>query len=204
MIRICFVGKLRELADGFGETAFTEVQMNENKYLPVAKKQNPCSPKWTRSENSRPTIGLTIFGLDNSINTSLWRGVIDTAKAYNVNVISFMARDLDSPLGFLSQSNVLFDLISSERLDGLLIWTVPIINIAGPAGVRRIFEKYHSLPIVAIEEGAPEDIPRVVVDSYQPVYDIVTHLIEIHGRKNIAFVRGPDETHVGAQQRYQG
>jgi PAS domain S-box-containing protein len=204
LIRICFVGKLRELADGFGETAFTEVQMNENKYLPVAKKQNPCSPKWTRSENSRPTIGLTIFGLDNSINTSLWRGVIDTAKAYNVNVISFMARDLDSPLGFLSQSNVLFDLISSERLDGLLIWTVPIINIAGPAGVRRIFEKYHSLPIVAIEEGAPEDIPRVVVDSYQPVYDIVTHLIEIHGRKNIAFVRGPDETHVGAQQRYQG
>ena len=178
--------------------------MEENQHLFLTKKQNPLYKKWTESIRSRPTIGLTIFGLDNSINNSLWRGVIDTAKAYDVNVISFMARDLDSPLGFQYQSNVLFDLISPNRLDGLLIWTVPIINIAGPAGIKRIFEQYRSLPIVAIEEGAPEYIPRVVVDSYQPVHDIVTHIIEKHGRSRIAFVRGPDETHIGARRRYQG
>ena len=170
----------------------------------MKEKQNPFYQKWTKSANSRPTIGLTIYGLDNSINISLWCGVIDAAKAYDVNVISFMARDLDSPLGFQSQANVLFDLVSPDRLDGLLIWTVPLINIAGPASVKRIFDRYRSLPIVAIEEGAPEDIPRVVVDSYRPVHDIVAHLIERHGRCRVAFVRGPDETHVGARQRYQG
>jgi DNA-binding LacI/PurR family transcriptional regulator len=129
---------------------------------------------------------------------------MDAAKACDVNVISFMAHKLDCPLGFEAQANVLYDLVSPDRLDGVLIFTAPLINTAGPAGIERGLEQYRPLPMVAIEEGAPDDIPRLVIDYYRPVHDLVAHLIEIHGRRRIAFVRGPEETYIGARQRYQG
>jgi PAS domain S-box-containing protein len=57
--------------------------------------------------------------------------------------------------------------------------------------------------MVAIEEGGPEDIPRVVLDDYQAMRGAIVHLVEAHGYRRIAFIRGPDATHRGANARYQ-
>jgi DNA-binding LacI/PurR family transcriptional regulator len=41
------------------------------------------------------------------------------------------------------------------------------------------------------------------MDNRRGMYAAVNHLIEVHGRRRIAFVRGP-ATHDGAHERYQG
>ena len=169
----------------------------------MKEKQKLSSNKWTKLAKTRPTIGVNLSGLEDKINCALWQGIVDQAKDRGVNLITFVPRDLDIPVGFQAQANVLYDLVDLEQLDGLLIWTAPIINHGGAASIKRIFDRYRRLPMVAIEAGGPEDIPRVILDDYQAMRGLIIHLVETHGYRRIAFIRGPDETHQGAYRRYQ-
>ena len=47
-----------------------------------------------------------------------------------------------------------------------------------------------------------EGIPGIVLDSYGGMREAVTHLIEAHGRRRLAFIRGP-EGHRDADERYR-
>ena len=47
-----------------------------------------------------------------------------------------------------------------------------------------------------------DGIPSVVLDSYQGMRDALLHLVQDHGRRRIAFLRGP-ERHREAGLRYQ-
>ena len=56
--------------------------------------------------------------------------------------------------------------------------------------------------MVTIGHPMLEGIPGVVLDNYQGMHDVITHLVEYHNRAHIAFVRGP-ELQPEAQQRFQ-
>jgi PAS domain S-box-containing protein len=151
----------------------------------------------------RFTIGFISSHLSDQNGYTVWQGVDDTAAERGVSLVSFMARDLGSTVDFDAQGNVLYDLASPEMLDGVVVWTTGLTNYQGPDGIRRILHHFGSLPVVTLEGGAPDEIPRVLIDSYQPMHDQVVHLITVHGYRRIAFIRGPDATHVGARERYQ-
>jgi len=172
----------------------------------VPEQQSPenfMSKSTSKKITHRPTIGFLLDFLKGTVSYQLWHGVIDVAQKRNINLVSLMPRAFNSPVGFEAQSNALYNLINADRLDGLLIWTSPIINTGGPPAVEHILRPHRSIPIVAIEKGAPEDIPRVALDDYGSMQAVIAHLIEEHGLRRIAFVRGPDETHLGARKRYQ-
>ncbi len=57
------------------------------------------------------------------------------------------------------------------------------------------------MPIVSIGL-ALDGIPGVLLDSYQGMRDAMAHLIETHGRRRLAFVRGP-AGHRDAEERYR-
>jgi hypothetical protein len=58
---------------------------------------------------------------------------MDTARERDVNVITLVTRDFNSPVGFEAQANVLYDMVSANCFDGLVVWTSPLINTGGPA-----------------------------------------------------------------------
>ncbi len=151
----------------------------------------------------RRTIGFVGCHLKDKNSYSTWHGIMDAARGRGVNLISFFPHDLNSAHGFDAQANVLYDLVSGERLDGLIIWSAAFLSYAGPEGAKRVLDHYRPLPIVAIERGAAEDIPWVGVDFYQSMREGVVHLIKEHGFRRIAFIRGPDLTHEAARERYQ-
>jgi len=169
----------------------------------MGKKQKDTTPA-AQPDARRHTIGYTGSQLTNRNNYTVWQGVIDAAREQDVNVISLFPEDLDTTNGFDAQANVLFDLINPDLLDGLVIWASNLSNYAGPEGAKRIFEYYRSVPIVSIEKGGSKDIPYLEIDSYQSMREAVIHLIRDHGHRRIAFIRGPDATHAGARERYQG
>ena len=47
-----------------------------------------------------------------------------------------------------------------------------------------------------------DGIPSVVLDSYQGMREAMAHLIEVHGRRRLAFIRGP-QGHRDADERYR-
>ena len=149
----------------------------------------------------RPTIGLLTHGAGDPNNSTIWSGVADVATENGVNLICFPGKPLRSVTEFEAQSNVVFDLIDTRSLDGLVIWLAGLAHRAGLDELREFCERYTSLPIVTVGTLL-EGIPGVLVDNYHGMRNVVRHMVETHGHSRIVFIRGP-EHHQEAEQRYQ-
>ena len=144
--------------------------------------------------SDRPTIGLLgLLGM-------FWNQSAQITRQHGINQIGFACGELGSPYGFVAQANVLADLAGAGNVDGLIVWSDYIGHYIEPAALRALCERYRPLPVVSI--GAVEGVPSIVVDNYRGTYDMVVHLIETHGYRRIACIRGP-ENNPEAEQRYQ-
>ena len=131
----------------------------------------------------------------------MWQGVVDAARKRDVNVICFVGLWLRSPYGFEAQANVIYDLVSAERLDGLVIMAGAITQFVPPEEKKAFIERFRPLPIVTLESEVG-GTPNIYVDSLQNMRKAVLHLIQTHHYRRIAFIRGP-ENHQGANDRYR-
>ncbi|HDQ73987.1 MAG TPA: GAF domain-containing protein [Chloroflexi bacterium] len=154
-----------------------------------------------KPRNGRPTIGLLIAGIEVQYNYDLWAGVNDLTRERDVNLLSFIGRPISSPVEFDAQANVLYDLLSEDRLDGLLVWSGSLAEYVDNEILDAFFEQFRPLPMVSVSV-AVAGVPSLLVDNYQGVKDVVSHLIEKHGCRHIAFVQGP-AGHPEAQERYR-
>ena len=167
----------------------------------MRQNQPPHNPSYKLRQASRPTIGLFLPRIV-WLQQQQWLGVVDVAREQGANLICFNGGELRSPNGFEAQGNIIFDLVDAESIDGLIIWSAAIDLYIGPAEMKEFCRRYHPLPMVSVERVLA-GLPSVVVDNKQAMYEAVSHLIEVHGYRRIAFIRGP-EGHVAAQERYQG
>jgi signal transduction histidine kinase/DNA-binding LacI/PurR family transcriptional regulator len=154
-----------------------------------------------RARNSRPTIGYLAFGITDDVGTAIWTGVADAARRRDVNLICFVGEKLRDPNGFLAQANVLYDLVDPSLIDGLLIWASALSSFVERQECMAFVEGYHPLPTISLGTALP-GIPSVQIESYRGVRETMSHLIQAHGYRRLAFIRGP-EYHPYAQERYR-
>jgi DNA-binding LacI/PurR family transcriptional regulator/anti-anti-sigma regulatory factor len=152
-------------------------------------------------KNSHPTVGLLTYGATDPNSHALWSWVDSVTRKHGANLVCFPANPLRSPRGFESQANVLYDLVGAENVDGLVIWGTILAYYVGAEEVRVFCERYRPIPIVSVALSL-KGFPSVVVDNYQGMRDAVLHLIEAHGYRRIAFIRGP-AGHPEAEERYR-
>jgi PAS domain S-box-containing protein len=148
----------------------------------------------------RPTIGLLTRGISDEFSGPVWKGVADVARERDANLVGFVGGMLNSPHGFEVQGNALYNLAGAENVDGLVIWTGILGHYVGPEEMQNFCKRFSPLPIVSIELPL-EGIPSVLGDFQQSMHDIVVHLIEVHGYRRIAFIRGPEDSLTG-EERY--
>ncbi|MGC9397596.1 MAG: GAF domain-containing protein [Anaerolineae bacterium] len=154
------------------------------------------------TRTSRSTLGLLIYGAEDPTCRALWKGVDDVAREHDFNLVSFRAEPLHIPLEYLAQCNVLYQMVSDVRLDGLIVWGGILAHYVSQDEVLTLLENYRHLPLVNLSSELPR-LPNVLIDNYRGTYEIVSHLIEEHGLRDIAFIRGP-AGHVEAEARYRG
>ncbi len=148
-----------------------------------------------------PTIGVIMDHVSGESRSSLWPGIADTVRAHGGSLLCFAGGCLLDPYDFTLQGNLVYDLIDVHRLDGLIVWGSSLASDVGPECLPRFCARYRSLPMVSIGL-ALDGIPGVLLDSYQGMRDAIVHLIEVHGRRRLAFVRGP-VGHRDAEERYR-
>ena len=150
---------------------------------------------------SRPTIAfLTHSDIRDPSNFTLWTGIYDAAKAEGVNLICLPGNPLNSPIGYDAQANKLYNLVSENNIDGLLVWGAGILALAKQQDIDQFFEgykKFFRISIGILIEG----VPSIVIDNYNSMYEACIHLIEKHKCRQIAFIRGP-ENHQEAELRF--
>ena len=151
---------------------------------------------------ARYTIGLLTHGAGDPNSQAVWEGVQSVAREHDANVICFPGKPLRSPHGFEAQANVIYDLAGPENVDGLVIWSGALCHQVDVPVISHFCRRYLPLPMVTVGHPLVEGIPGVVLDNYQGMRDVVTHMVESHNLARIAFVRGP-HLQPEAEQRYQ-
>ncbi len=155
-----------------------------------------------RNALARPTIGLLIDQVVGGAQSGrFWSGVADVATARNANVLCFAGRRLKDPDEFNAQANVVYELVDEERLDGVIIWASAVGGYLTANEIRCFCARFQPLPMVSVGM-ALEGIPSIVLESYQGMRDAIIYLIEAHGRRRLALIRGPED-HREASERYR-
>jgi DNA-binding LacI/PurR family transcriptional regulator/anti-anti-sigma regulatory factor/putative methionine-R-sulfoxide reductase with GAF domain len=151
------------------------------------------------TSNRRLTIGYIAPSVS-SVGQPMLNGVIDVAREQDVNLICFPGMSLTYG-GFGTPKNIAFAMVSSQSVDGIVSWASMIGNYISVDELEAFHKQFHPLPVVTIGRTF-ENSPGVLMDSYEGMREAVAHLIEEHGHRRLAFIRGPEQ-HVYAQGRYQ-
>lgn len=166
-----------------------------------ARNPHPAQDADRATTQARPTVGLLTYGGSDPTSHALWAGVSDVVQAQGANLIAFAGEALESREGFIVQANILYEMVTPDIVDGLVIFGGMLAHEVGSERVRAFVKRYAPLPMVNVSEVMAE-MPHVLVDNYQGMRAVVAHLVEEHPCRRIAFIRGP-EGHIEAETRYQ-
>jgi sigma-B regulation protein RsbU (phosphoserine phosphatase) len=153
----------------------------------------------TPAHKARPTIGILADLLHSPTEALMLPGAVNTLTSRGANALLIIGRALDLPLTSQSPANQLFDAINSGNVDGLIALSGSLANF-GPERVRELLEMYQGLPVVSAWL-AIEGFPSITIDNQTGMYAVISHLIEAHGARRIAFIKGP-EGHTEAVERF--
>ena len=147
-------------------------------------------------------IGFLSSALAGDYANALILGAVDAARERSANLICFEVGHVHSPF-VNDRRQVLCEIVGPEALDGIIVWSQGIDTFVSGEELRDFLRAtcLDRLPIVSI--GSAPGIPSVSWDMGAGVHEAVSHLIEMHGRRRIAWLRGP-EHQVAAQEMYRG
>ena len=139
-----------------------------------------------QAASRRPTIALLVARIGRVWNREFMAGVTDAAQAADVNLLCFVGRQ---PRYDDSRDFSLYNLVTPAHLDGLILSADLGYGVSRDV-MQRFCQGFSPLPIVALSLEV-ENIPVISFDSSDGMRQAVTHLVEAHGRRRIAFIRGP-------------
>lgn len=151
-------------------------------------------------KNRAPTIALLTIGAIDPNSRTIWKGAAAAARDSGVNLICYPGRLVESPVEFEAQRNVIYKMVDAHTVDGLVIMGGLNAWLSIDA-TYSFLQQFAPRPIVTtgiVLEG----IPSVTVDNYGGMREVVNHLIQVHGHRRIAFIRG-QAGHQEAIDRYQ-
>jgi len=161
---------------------------------------NPDKPELKKACDARFLLIVQEFAWLGSID--VFQGVTDAAKAHGTNVLYAAGGPLHTVAGQPMARSLLLSLVGPDNADGIII----VSSLLATASSREEFitfcKQYEPLPMVSVGLTLP-DMPSITIANYAGIYDEVGHLIDVHGYRRIAFIRGP-EGHQEAEERLRG
>lgn len=132
------------------------------------------------ASNRTHTLGLVLPEIGREFFLPLLRGIEAEARAAGYDLLIETTRTpytARRSLGGLGEHNT----------DGLIIFTDSVEN----AELARLYQK--GFPTVLLHQTPPEgaNIPVITIENKSGAEKVVDHLIEAHGCRRIAFLRGP-------------
>jgi len=154
------------------------------------------------TSSKRKTIGVFAAQVGRAWGAQFLSGVMDAAEEANVNLVHFIGGKL-TPMPGDNPSKTsfgLYDLANTSQLDGLLL-TSDVAHGVSEADIKTFQSMYPGLPIVT--QSVPIDGETMFIpDNAEGMRALIRHLIEQHGYKRIAFIRGI-KGQIDAEQRFQ-
>jgi DNA-binding LacI/PurR family transcriptional regulator len=137
-----------------------------------------------------PRVGVFVDGLVDGYQTAVVAGAYEGTEL-GAHLVCFVGGILGSPLRFATERNQVYALAGEDNLDALMLVSGAIGNHVGTIELARFAKRYRPpLPMCSIGIEL-EGMPSVIVDNDSGMERAISHLIDRHGHRRIAFVRGP-------------
>ena len=119
-------------------------------------------------------------------------GVEQAAEEHDVNLVCFVGGKPSSLMtpGQLQNSYGLYDLVKPNQFDGLIL-AADIAHGLNPKEIKAFCRTFAPTPMVA-HAIETDGVPHFLADNLKGMKFIMRHMIEVHGYKRIAFIRGVD------------
>jgi len=148
--------------------------------------------------NKRFTIGLIEDNLFGALEEEIWRGASRAAESLDVNLLTFPG----GPIWDRTFGQFVYDLVTPEMVDGVVVSSGCIGLVLDDEQLAQFIGRFAPLPIVSLGRKVRGAAANILIDNETGVRDLVSHLIQVHGRRRIVYVRGP-AGHGEADARYQ-
>jgi DNA-binding LacI/PurR family transcriptional regulator len=127
------------------------------------------------------TLGLLLLDIGGNYYTPLLRGIEATSSDAGYDLLIHSTRTQLS-------GNRLHRALNEHNTDGLLVF----IDALDTPELTRL--NGIGFPVVMMHQSAPAslNIPVVTIENQTGSFQIVDHLISVHHRKRVAFLRGPE------------
>jgi sigma-B regulation protein RsbU (phosphoserine phosphatase) len=149
----------------------------------------------SRRNRDKPRLGVFLRGGDYTYQNEIVLGAHEECQEQGVDLYCFAG----GLIGTSDPRNLVYELTAPSDLDAVLIVPGTMASEESRA-VERLFERFAGVPICTIGPPRP-GIASLSVDNTRGVRDLTEHLIEVHGRRRIAFIGGPNQE---ALQRLEG
>ncbi|MCL2604084.1 MAG: GGDEF domain-containing protein [Defluviitaleaceae bacterium] len=148
-------------------------------------------------------FGVLFSHVDNQNQYQIWNGIVEYAEAMDIHLTAYVSAYVNND-NFTSNLETCFETICNNKsLDGLILLSGFIIHSVDHKKFNAYVAKIPAeLPVVSVSLAIP-GTTSVLVDNISGMYAAVDHLIKNHGKKHIAFVKGPDG-HGEAEDRLEG
>jgi DNA-binding LacI/PurR family transcriptional regulator/serine phosphatase RsbU (regulator of sigma subunit) len=140
----------------------------------------------------RPVIGVLVDWLYDDYQNTLLAGVRSALEEEGADMFCFVGGAIGTRERYSHSRTCLYDLVSTDKCDGLIVFAGSIANFVGPEVLRDYCRRFEPLPMCSVSVSVGS-MPAVLVDNATGMRAAISHLIEVHGRRRIAFVRGPAE-----------
>lgn len=146
----------------------------------------------------RPVLGLIAANIHLGVGATLWSGVLAAAERHDASVICFPGGPLQ-PGG--APRTALYELASSDWLDGAICWTSTLRPAASEEQAELLAKRLAGLPVVSLNR-ALDGHQTLLLNSRGGMRQAISHLVDRHGRRRIACLRGPLANPV-SRERYR-
>ncbi|MBN2440155.1 MAG: substrate-binding domain-containing protein [Spirochaetales bacterium] len=139
--------------------------------------------------NNRWTIGFLIDYSDSQYQFNILQGIADCAQRHDANLLCFEGGIVESMINFDQERNIIYDLVTGIRIDGVIILSDSIAHLLDQEMLNTFARKFHPLPIVSVGRSH-KNIHSLVIDSSSGMKEMMYHLIKVHDYKKFAFIKG--------------
>ncbi|MCL1878597.1 MAG: GGDEF domain-containing protein [Defluviitaleaceae bacterium] len=156
------------------------------------------------SDKKRLHYGVMFSTMDNANQYEVWRGIDAFAAEKDIHLTAYIGTYQVAGGPVTSFLDTCFETAAtSSFLDGIIVMSGFVAQDAGVEKFSEYMAKIQkNVPVVSVSLPFP-GVPGVMAESFGGMYDTVAHLITVHGKKQIAFVKGTDG-HPEAEARLEG
>jgi len=155
-------------------------------------------------KDKRCHFGVLFTTIDNAASLNIWKGIVSYAEMNDIHLTAYFGTYQSTDDDVAMHLETCFETIrNSKFLDGVILFTGFLTKHVGKDDFQAYLDKIpKNIPIVSVAFPML-NVPSILVDGESGIYNAVEHLIQVHGKKKIAFVKGPDG-HPEAEDRLRG